>query len=49
MTVMRRNMFFQVKVFWVVMPCTVVVGFQHFKGPCSLHVHPDDEGGSMDL
>jgi len=24
---------FQVKVFWIVMPCSVVVGYQRFGGP----------------
>jgi len=28
----------QVKVFWVVMLCSVVVGYQHFGGPCCLHL-----------
>jgi len=25
---------FQVEVFWVVTPCSVVVGYQHFGGQC---------------
>jgi hypothetical protein len=29
---------FQVKIFWVVLPYSVVVGFQRFKGPCCLHL-----------
>jgi hypothetical protein len=37
----------QVMVFWVVMLCTVTVGYQHFRGPCCLHlqgeVHGDEE------
>jgi hypothetical protein len=28
----------QVEVFWVVTPCSVVVGYQHFGGPCYLHL-----------
>jgi len=28
----------QVKVFWVVMPCNVLVGYQRFRGPCCLHL-----------
>jgi hypothetical protein len=28
----------QVEVFWVVMSCGVVVGYQHFRGPCCLHL-----------
>jgi hypothetical protein len=29
----------QVEVFWVVMPCSVVVGHQRFGGMCCLHLH----------
>jgi hypothetical protein len=29
---------FQVEVFWVVTPCSVVVGYQRFRGPCCLHL-----------
>jgi hypothetical protein len=39
---------FQVEVFWVVTPCSVVAGYQHFRGPCCHHLQGDDEG-SMDL
>jgi hypothetical protein len=28
---------FQVEVFWVVTLCSVVVGYQHFRGPCCHH------------
>jgi len=28
---------FQVEIFWVVTPCSVVVGYQSFRGLCSLH------------
>jgi hypothetical protein len=28
----------QVEVFWVVMPCGVVVGYQYFGGPWCLHL-----------
>jgi hypothetical protein len=28
----------QVEVFWVVMPCSVVAGYQRFGGPCCLHL-----------
>jgi len=28
----------QVEVFWVVMPCSVVVGHRRFGGPCCLHL-----------
>jgi len=30
---------FQVVVFCVVMPCSVVVGYKWFRGPCCLHHH----------
>jgi hypothetical protein len=28
----------QVEVFWVVTPCSAVVGYQFFGGPCCLHI-----------
>jgi hypothetical protein len=28
----------QVEVFWVVTACSVPVGYQHFRGPCCLHL-----------
>jgi len=31
----------QVEVFWVVMLCSVVVGYQHFKGPCYFHLQDE--------
>jgi hypothetical protein len=31
----------QVKVFWVVTQCSVVVEYQHFGGPFCLHLHPE--------
>jgi hypothetical protein len=27
----------EVSVFWVVTPCSVVVGYQSYRGPCCLH------------
>jgi hypothetical protein len=39
-----------VKVFWVMTPCSDVVGYQHFRGPCCLHLnslHPDDEDSKV--
>jgi hypothetical protein len=30
---------FQVEVFWVVTPCSVVVGYKHFRQRCGLHLH----------
>jgi len=35
----------QIEVFWVVMPCSVVVGYQNFRGLCCLHL----QEGSMDF
>jgi hypothetical protein len=35
---------FKVEVFWVVMPCSVMVGYQHFRGPCCLHVQGEVAG-----
>jgi len=35
---------FHVEVFWIVTPCSIVVGYQRFRGPCCLHPQ-----GSMDL
>jgi len=37
----------QVMVLWVVMPCSDVVGDQHFGGPCCLHLHPEDVGSTV--
>jgi hypothetical protein len=37
---------FQVKVFWVVLLHSAVVGYQHFWGPCYLHLHHKN-GGSI--
>jgi len=36
----------QAEFFWVVMPCSVVVGYQRFGGPCCLRLKPE---GSVDL
>jgi hypothetical protein len=34
-----KNQFqIQVDFFWVVTPCSVVVGYQRFGGPCCLHL-----------
>jgi hypothetical protein len=33
------SVIFQVVVFWVVMPCSVVVEYHHFRVPCCLHLH----------
>jgi len=29
----------QVEVFWVVTPCNIVIGHQHFRRSCCLHLH----------
>jgi hypothetical protein len=31
----------QVEGFWVVVPCSVVVGYQCFRGPCCLHLQDE--------
>jgi len=31
---------FQVEVFWFVTTCSAVVGYQYFRDPCSLNLHP---------
>jgi len=33
-----KAVIFQVEVFWVVTPCSVVIGYQRFRGPCILHL-----------
>jgi hypothetical protein len=33
---------FQVEVFWVVTPCSVVVGYQRFGVPCCLHLQGEN-------
>jgi hypothetical protein len=30
---------FRVEVFWVVTPCSGIIGYQCFRGPCYLHLH----------
>jgi hypothetical protein len=34
----KHAIIFQVKVFWVVKPCRVVVGYQCFRGPCCVRL-----------
>jgi hypothetical protein len=31
----------EVEVFWVVMPFSVAAGYQCFRGPSCLHLHPE--------
>jgi hypothetical protein len=40
-------MFLPVEVFWVVMPCSAMVGYQCLRGPCCLHFHPEDGGSKV--
>jgi len=28
----------QAEVFWIVIPCSVVIGYRHFKSLCCLHL-----------
>jgi len=39
---------FQVEIFLSVTLSSVVVGYQHSRGPCCLHLQGED-GGNMDL
>jgi len=34
----------QVKVFWVVMLCSIAIGYHCFGEPQCLHLHPEDGG-----
>jgi hypothetical protein len=34
---------FQVEVFWVWILCSVVEGYQHFRGPCCFHLQGEPE------
>jgi hypothetical protein len=36
----------EVEVFWVVTPCSVVVGYKCFGGPCCLRFQGDVTGGN---
>jgi len=36
-------------VFWVVTPCTDVVGYEHFRRACCLCLHPEDGHSYMVL
>jgi len=40
---------FQVNIFWAAMPYSAVVGCQHFRGPCCLHLQGEIDGSSMDI
>jgi hypothetical protein len=40
---------FQVEVFWIVTPCSVMVGYRRCRGPCCLHLQDEVKGGSGDL
>jgi hypothetical protein len=43
-----RALVFQVQVSRLMTPCSVVVGYQRLRGPCSHHLQGED-GGNMDL
>jgi len=54
------NCYFHVEVFWVVTPCSVMVRYKRFGGPCCLNLQVEvfwvvtpsilpEDGGSMDL
>jgi len=38
----------QVEVFSVVMLCSAVIGYQHFGGPCCLHLQSEVTGNRKD-
>jgi len=38
----------RVEFFWVVMPCSVVIGYQEFRGICCLHLQGEC-GSNMDF
>jgi len=31
----------QVEIFWLLTPCSVVLGYQRFRRPCCLHIQSD--------
>jgi len=37
----------QVEVFWVVMLCSVAVGYHYVIGPCCLHLQGEDGGSEV--
>jgi len=40
----------QFEVLWVTTPCSILVGYRRFRGPCCLHLQGwNEDGGSMDL
>jgi hypothetical protein len=43
----RFEVFMAVKIqviFWVVMPCNTAIEYQHFRGPCCLHLQGEVNG-----
>jgi len=42
-----RQWSFKVEVFWVVMSCSVVIGYRRFGGPYCLHSHSEDGGSKV--
>jgi hypothetical protein len=39
-----KAVMFQVEVSWVITPCSVVVGYQDFGGPCCFHLQGEVAG-----
>jgi hypothetical protein len=39
---MSAVVMFQFEFFWVVTPCSVVGGYQRFRDPYCLHIHPEE-------
>jgi len=37
----------QVEVIWVVTPCSDMVGYERFGGPCCLHLQGEDGGSKV--
>jgi hypothetical protein len=44
-----RPLRIEVEVFWVMTPCSAVVAYQCFRGPCCLHLQGKEDGSSMGL
>jgi len=40
---------FQVEILWVVTPCSVVVRYQRFRGPCCLHLQDEVKWSEVNM